>query len=173
MSDLPPPSANPTPAQGAPEGNGARALATLARYLEADGWNPRRLEGRDVFAMSYRGDSSTFHCYAHLRVDAEQLICYAVAPIRIPEERRSPVAEFVTRANYGMYIGNFELDFSDGEVRCKCSIDFEDEPLTDNLIRNAIYPAVRLLDTYLPGLIRVAYAGADPHAAVQEIEQSA
>lgn len=172
MNVPPPPTDDSTAAPDGPPQNGARALMTLERYLEADGWNPRRLEGRDVFAMSYRGEAGTFHCYAQLRVEAEQLICYAVAPIRVPEDRRPAAAEFVTRANYGMYIGNFELDYADGEVRCKCSLDFEDEPLTENLIRNTIYPTVRLLDTYLPGLIRVAYAGADPLEAVEEVEQS-
>jgi hypothetical protein len=30
---------------------------------------------------------------------------------------RAPPAEFITRANYGLIIGNFELDFEDGEIR--------------------------------------------------------
>jgi len=36
------------------------------------------------------------------------------------------VNEFLTRANYGLNIGNFEMDFQDGEIRFKTAIDVEE-----------------------------------------------
>ncbi len=42
-------------------------------------------------------------------------------PVKAPEEKRLAIAEFVARANDGLRIGNFELDFGDGEVRYKRS----------------------------------------------------
>ena len=61
------------------------------------------------------------------------------------------IAELLTRANYGIRIGNFERDYSDGEIRDKSSLDFECQSLTPTLIRNSIYPAVQTMDYYLPG----------------------
>lgn len=153
------------------ESNGARAFALLYNFLQEDGWNPQQLPDRQVYRMGFQGRNGLLQCYAQIRIEAEQLICYAQAPIKVPEERRHAVGEYLTRANYGMYVGNFEMDYNDGEVRFKSSIDFEDEVLTFNLIRNTIYPAVRLMDTYLPGLMKVVYGGTDPKAAVDEIEQ--
>lgn len=144
----------------------AEALASLARALEVEGWAPRRLPDQDAFAVSCAG----FACYALLRAEAEQLICYAVAPLRVPAERRPAAAEFLTRANYGLYHGSFELDYADGEVRARCSLDFEGDRLSPALIRNTLLPAARLLDAYLPGLRRVALEGAEPRAAVAQIE---
>jgi hypothetical protein len=152
--------------------NGAKAFATLFQYLEEDGWHPQRLTDRDIYRMTFQGKNGLLQCYAQIRVEGEQLLCYAQAPIKVPEEQRSAVAEYLTRANYGMYIGNFELDYNDGEVRFKSSLDFEDEILSHNLIRNTIYPSVRLMDTYLPGLMKVVYGGVDPKMAVEEIEQN-
>ncbi|MBP8974021.1 MAG: YbjN domain-containing protein, partial [Anaerolineae bacterium] len=83
---------------------------------------------------------------------------------------RPAVAEFLTRANFGLRIGNFELDYHDGEVRYKTSLDFEDEKLTPALIRNAVYPAVTTMDRYLPGLMKVVYGGRTPYEAIEEIE---
>ena len=151
--------------------NGARAFATLYQYLMEDGWHPQKLNDRDVYRMGFNGKNGLLTCYAQIRIDAEQLICYAQAPIKVPEDRRPEVAEYLTRANYGMYIGNFEMDFNDGEVRFKSSMDFEDEALSHNLIRNTIYPSVRLMDTYLPGLMKVVYGGVDARTAVEEIEK--
>ena len=33
------------------------------------------------------------------------------------EIKRQDIAEYLTRANYGMVMGNFEMDYSDGEIR--------------------------------------------------------
>lgn len=47
---------------------------------------------------------------------------YGVLPERVPAERRAAVAELLTRINYGLILGNFELDLDDGEVRFKASL---------------------------------------------------
>ena len=65
-----------------------------------------------------------------IRVDLEEFLFYAVAPIKTPDEVRPAVSEYVTRANYGLRIGNFELDYGDGEVRYKSSLNFEGQDLS-------------------------------------------
>jgi hypothetical protein len=151
---------------------GPTALSTLATFLAVDGWRPQRIVGRRAFAITYGGASGSFTCLAELRSEAQQLLCYAVAPLVASPARLPAVAEFITRANYGTYIGNFELSYGSGEVRCKSSIDFEGEALSEQLIRNTLYPAARLMDTYLPGLARVIAQGAAPREAIDEIERS-
>lgn len=146
------------------------ALSTLATFLTVDGWRPQRIAGRRAFAMTYGGASGSFTCLTELRSEAQQLLCYAIAPIVAPAARMPAVAEFITRANYGAYIGNFELSYGSGEVRCKSSIDFEGEALTDHLIRNTLYPAARLMDTYLPGLVQVINHSLAPREAIEQIE---
>ena len=150
--------------------NGLAAHEALGRYLETDGWFPRAVEGQHAFRTYYKGKHGELRCYAQVRVDVQQFLFYAMATIKVPEEARPAVAEFITRANFGLRVGNFELDYSDGEVRYKSSLDFEDELLSDNLIRNTIYPAVQTLDSYLPGLMKVAFGGLTPFEAIQEIE---
>lgn len=149
---------------------GQRAFVALGQYLEEDGWYPQKLTNKEAYRMPYFGKNGQFQCYAQVRVEAEQFMFYATAPIKVQEELRLTVAEYLTRANYGLYVGNFELDFSDGEVRYKSSIDFEGEPLSNNLIRNTIYPAVRMMDQYLGGLFKVIYSGMSPLDAIKEIE---
>ncbi len=150
--------------------NGLQAFELLSSYLDDDEWFPRRIEGKYAYSMSYSGKNGDLRCYAIVRVDLEEFLFYAVAPVKVPEEVRMSIAEYLTRANYGLRIGNFELDYSDGEVRYKSSLDFEGQILTSDLIRNAIYPAVHTMDRYLPGLLRVSFGGATPHEAIEEVE---
>ncbi len=157
----------------APVSNGLRAVETVEQFLKDDEWHPQRLDDSTTYRVLFGGKFGEFRCYAQVHVDLEQFIFYAVAPVKVPEEQRGAVAEFITRANYGMRIGNFEMDYTDGEVRYKSSLDFEGATLTFNLIRNAIYPAVMTLDRYLPGLMAVTFGGKPPVQAIAEIEGTA
>jgi hypothetical protein len=161
-------------ANGHPTGkahaNGLAAFETLGRFLDDDGWYPQPIDGQHAYRTYYKGKNGELRCYAQIRVDLEQFIFYAVSTIKVPEESRMAVAEFITRANYGLRIGNFELDYSDGEVRYKSSLDLEGEALAPNLIRNALYPAVQTMDSYLAGLMKVSFGGRTPFEAIDEIE---
>ena len=150
--------------------NVVQAFATLGEFLQADEWHPQELEGKHIYRMGFNGKNGQTTCYAQVREDLEQFLFYVVAPIKTPQDLRLAVAEFITRANYGLRIGNFELDFSDGEVRYKSSLDFEHVVLSPDLIKNAIYPAVQTMDRYLPGLMGVIYGGESPAEAIAKIE---
>jgi hypothetical protein len=152
--------------------NGLRAFETLGQFLTEDDWYPQQLEDKTIYRVGFSGKSGQLTCFAQIRVDLEQFLFYAVAPVKVPEELRVAAAEFITRANYGLRIGNLEMDFSDGEVRYKSSLDFEGESLTSQLIKLAIYPAVQTMDRYLPGLMAVVYGSKTPTEAVAEIEES-
>lgn len=148
---------------------GAQATAILERFLQDDDWHPQPLPEEAVFLAHFVGEHGEYRCYFQVREELNQFFCYVLAPVRIPEEQRRDAADFLTRANFGLRIGNFEMDFEDGEVRYKSSLDFEGESLTANWLRNAIYPAVYTMDRYLPGLMKV-YAGTDPEEAIDEVE---
>jgi len=62
------------------------------------------------------------------------------------------VALYLTRANYGLVIGNFELDLDDGEVRLKASIDVEGATLTEALVDHLVIAGAVTTDRYIPGL---------------------
>lgn len=151
--------------------NGWAAHEVVARFLADDEWYPQPLDGTTAFRCGFNGQSGKFRVIVHVNIELEQLYVYVYAEANVPHEARSEVAEFLTRANWGMRIGNFELDMSDGEVRYKSSLDFEGEPLTDQLIRNAIYPAVTTMDRYFPSLMRVAFGGATASDAIGDVER--
>ncbi len=149
---------------------GWRAFATLSEFLRDDGWHPQQLDDKTIFRVYFSGEHGDVRCYAQIRVDLEQFLFYVIAPVKAPDAVLSAVVEYTTRANYGLRIGCFEVDYTDGEVRYRSSLDFENETLTPGLIRNAIYPAVHTMDFYLPGLLAVMYGNKTPKEAITEIE---
>jgi hypothetical protein len=173
MSDIVPNGYDPDFSDNPEHANGVEGFTVVGKFLDEDGWSPQRIDERYAYRTYYYGKNGEIRCYAQVRVDLQQYIFYAVATFRVTEEVRPMVAEYITRANYGLRIGNFEMDYSDGEVRYKSGIDFEGEKLTPNLVKNTTYPAVQTMDFYLPGLLKVAFGGKEPAEAIEEIENSA
>lgn len=148
-------------------------FAAMVTFFKEDDWRFEQIEGKTILRMGFAGRSGNWQCYAQAREESEQFIFYSVAPINVPEDKRPAIAEYLTRANYGMIIGNFEMDLSDGEVRYKTSIDVEDDELTSPLVHHLVYANVLMMDKYLPGLMAVIYGGKSPLDAVTEIEAPA
>lgn len=151
---------------------GPASLVDLTRmWMEGDGWHPEQHSSReDTLASGFNGDNGSFRVYVQVREELKQFFAYVLYPDNVPEDLRQRVADFITRANYGMRIGNFEMDFDDGEVRYKSSFDFENERLTGNLIKNALYPAATTLDRYAPGLKAIVEERVTAKEAIAMIE---
>ena len=143
----------------------------VTAYFDGNDWPYERVEGHsDVLRTVYEGKNGHLECFCQAREDFQQVLFYSVWDEPCPEARRPVMAEFVTRANYGMLIGNFELDYIDGEVRYKTSIDLESAQLTQMLIHNLVVASVMTMDRYLPGVIGVARSALDPVSAILQVE---
>jgi hypothetical protein len=142
----------------------------LIEFFEEDEWDFNWVEGQTVLSMGFAGRNGRWMCYAQAREPQEQFVFYSVCPMNAPDARRAAVAEFITRANYGMILGNFELDYSDGEVRYKTSTDVEGAQLAAATIKQLVYTNVLIMDRYLPGIMAVMFGGANPADEVARIE---
>ena len=98
------------------------------------------------------------------------MIFYSFCPVNATKSKLQAIAEFITKANYGMIIGNFELDFKDGEIRYKTSIDVEDETLTSTLIKQLVFTNVAMMDKYLPGIRSIIEDNESPDEAISHVE---
>jgi hypothetical protein len=145
-------------------------LEAVKAWLTEDEWPVTQLEGTTILRTAYRGKNGSFNCSAHIHEEQSLLIFYAVCPSNAPEDRRPAAAEYITRANYGLYVGNFEMDYTDGDIRYKSSIDVENSELAPALIHNVVYASVWMMDRYLPGLMQVIYNNIEPAEAIKKIE---
>lgn len=164
LAAAPPPPPVTDPAQA--------LLAVVKRFLAANGWSFDPHPERPILHIPFQGTHARWTAYAQVRAfdGIAQLLFYSVMPFTVPAEKRLAVAEFITRANYGLILGNFELDFNDGEVRYKTSIEVTGGELADYLIRPLLYTNVLMMDKYLPGILAVVFGDVPPAEAVQQVE---
>ena len=147
-----------------------RIFEGMSDFFARDDWKTTQLEGKLTLRMGFSGDDSSWTCFAQAREQQEQVCFYSVAPVKVPEDRRTEMAQFLHRANYGMIIGNFEMDYSDGEVRYKTSVDVEGSELTFALMKQVVYPNVLTMDRYLKAIMAVSFGGIDAVAGVAMVE---
>jgi hypothetical protein len=143
--------------------------ATVNFFKERQ-WPFIQLGDRTILHMMFEGTNGSWECYADAREDQHRLLFYSLAPLMVPEAKRQAMAEFITRANYGMMIGNFEMDFDDGEVRYKTSIDVDGEQLSSGLIFQLVSANVFTMDKYLPGIREVSTQDASPAEVIARVE---
>jgi hypothetical protein len=143
---------------------------TIVSYFEQDGWEFTRLPGHQAVEMGAAGEHGNYRLIAVVEADHPIVRFLTFVEGKVPEARRREVMEFLTRANYGLLLGNFEFDVSDGEVRFKCSADLEDAELTHAQFSNLLLIGLTVMDRYFPGLQRVIQGTADPAAAIAEAE---
>lgn len=143
---------------------------TVQKFFTDDEWYFMQLDNQLILQMGFQGRNGKWSCYAQVNNEQHLFFFYSVCPINVPEDKRPLIAEFITRANYGIKIGNFELDYNDGEVRYKTSIDIENDDLTPALISNHVYANIWTMDRYLPGIMSVVYSDEEPYDVIQKIE---
>lgn len=76
---------------------------------------------QQTVTADFRGEVGTFRIVAHVDEHDSLFQVFGYMPIRIPEGARPEVALAITRANFGLKIGKFEMDLEDGEVLFQAS----------------------------------------------------
>jgi hypothetical protein len=142
----------------------------ISHFFTEDDWQFQQVPGEPILRLKFQGQQGQWTCAARAIEEQHQFIFYSICPVKAPVDRHLAIAEFLTRANYGMAIGNFELDFADGEIRYKTSIDVEGDRLTSALIKRLVYANVTMMDEYLPGIKSVIEIDVSPEEAIAQIE---
>ncbi|NER00846.1 MAG: YbjN domain-containing protein [Cyanothece sp. SIO2G6] len=142
----------------------------VLHFFTEDDWAYAKIQGEPRLRLAFQGKNGNWSCYAQVNEENQKFAFYSICPSNAPEDKRGAIAEFITRANYGMVIGNFELDYSDGEIRYKTSIDVEGSILNSALIKQLVYTNVLTMDQYLPGILAVIEEEVKPRIAVERVE---
>jgi hypothetical protein len=102
-----------------------------------------------TFRMPVRGLNGEWICIVRVFPESERILVYSILSENVPLERRQRLAELFIRINYGLVLGNFEMDWDDGEVRYKTSMDLEKIAPTATIVRNLIFSNFFSVDRYL------------------------
>jgi len=146
-------------------------LDVAKQFFESDNWHYKDVPELGILTLNFKGDSGQWSCYVQARDENGLFAIYSISPLHAPEDKRLALSEYITRVNYNMAIGNFEMDMDDGEIRYKTSIDVTGDELTPALVRRLVYANLLNMDKYYPGVVAIAESDISPTEAIAKVER--
>jgi len=103
-----------------------------------------------------------------IRVGESDFISSGICPIKAVSAHRDDTADLLTRLNWVLRNGNFEMDYSDGEIRYKVYVNCEDQELSDGIIEDAIHIPPSMFSQYGQSIADVILGVKDPETAFND-----
>lgn len=142
-------------------------LDRLLQHLDGQKVDVRR-DSDNTASFGIEVEPAPWRVHVFANDDTQRILVHSVFPSLVPDERRAEMMEFVTRANFGLAIGNFELDLSSGELRYKTSLDANHTTLDDDVVKPLFVANISTMNRYLPGLYAVL-VGQDAKSALADL----
>lgn len=141
----------------------------IKNFLVGDDWKFDFNEEKGVFKFSCDIKSKLKNVDYFIRVGDDFYVTYTICNLNA-DDCKAEMAEFITRANYGLNNGNFEMDFDDGEIRYKSYVDCEESIPSNEIIKSSIYIPALMFQRYGDGIVSVMFRVKTPEQAVEECE---
>lgn len=145
----------------------------IKEFLTEEDWkfffDPEK--GAFHFGLKIDGKMKDIKYLIHVR--ETEFTAYAFSPVYADDEDADCMArmsEFITRANYGLRNGNWEMDYDDGEIRYKSYVDAEGITLTTEAVKNSIYCIADMFERYSDGILSIIFGNATAEEAVKKCE---
>lgn len=94
---------------------------------------------------------------------------YAICPLRADKQHLPAITEFITRANYGLGLGCFELNHDD-EIRFLISLNCNETTPSQAILNDSFYLPANIFEHYGDGLASVLFGFESAHEAIERIE---
>lgn len=143
--------------------------ATVLECLRSHKWH-YTLQENGWISFRLLGEHALYQLFIYPNEKAETVLLRVDAPFRVNEDLRGMVCELLNRINCRMRIGNFQIDYADGEVSFRAAIDVEGGVLVTKMVNSLIDSALYSFDWYYPGIMRVLYCLQSPEDAIRSLD---
>ncbi len=143
----------------------------IINFIKQKEWAYTEIKGKTIAIFGISGENGKFQCVADVREDEKRFIFLTICSANVPENKKRNICELLTRLNFGNFLGNFEMDYQDGEVRYKTSIYWGDKGLDVEVIEMLFMTNIITMDNSLPGIMNIIYSDSTPLEAYNLIER--
>lgn len=147
-------------------------LNLVKGYLKSKDWQFSELQDKKIVLFGISGENGNFQCIADVNEDEKKFIFYSVCGANAPIEKRSEVLDLLNRLNYNFFLGHFEMDSDDGEIRYKASLLYGFITPNDDIIEQIMMTSIITMDSNLPAIMGVMFGGLTPTQAIEAIEKA-
>jgi hypothetical protein len=126
--------------------------------MDADELRYDVVPGATALRFGLASERARWACVAEVREKERLVLFVSVLPVTAAPARRPALAELLNRINYGLTIGNFEMDPADGEIRFRTAVELDDAALAPGLVRALMRANLSTVARHFDVLTRAAAA---------------
>ena len=146
----------------------------IVNYFDRNDWAYQHAPEHCAFTGEIRINGPLGSVNFIVFADDDAAVCYHILPFSASTKERSLLAEYLTRVNFKLNRGTFELDFDDGEIRFKNRISLADIKANgDDDISFLLYLGCSMIEQFSPGILAVSFLKKTPEEAYLDCINSA
>lgn len=120
----------------------------IKKYLKSVELNYSIINDETIFMFGYISKGN-YQCIIDINEENKIIVVYTIIGSLAIPERRNRIAKLLTKINFGLRIGNFEMDYEDGQIRYKTSVDYDGlKDYEDIFIENLIVSNIITTDKF-------------------------
>lgn len=146
----------------------ATIITAVRACLEQDGLRYELDEQGQALRFGFRTEAHRWTCIAQSDEQRRRLAFFSIVLAPVERERRGAVMELLSRINWGLFLGSFDIELDTGRVRLRTSVDFGEEPPTTGLVQPLIHANLATMSTNMTAIDRVMGGQASPAEALRE-----
>lgn len=145
------------------------AIKSFTEFFNKQGWSYSHASDRLVIHTGFTGDNGRWNCVAIAGLQDEHLLFLSLLPCKAAPPRRAACAELLTRINFGLTQGCYEMDFEDGEIRFRTSAPVVGD-MPPELVEHLVFSNLCTVDRFFGPIMKVIYAGVSPTSAMNTVK---
>ncbi len=142
---------------------------TVTEHFKKNAWKFQVVEGHPILNASFRASNGTFRLVVGVDEADDLIQVFGFVPVVVPPHKLAAVSELCVRLSQNMRMGRFELNHSDGELRCQTYSAYRPGELKAEVIQRVVGANLTLTDQNFPAFIAVIYANVPPAEAAEQI----
>ena len=141
------------------------ALNFFARHLDELKWNFHQSKEHPILYSGFNGKDVLWDFSMIARAKSEGLFHLSVnsfIPSKAMPERRAAAAEIISRINWDLALGCFEMNHGDGEIRFRTTVAIEGSDITPSIISHLVHSNLCIVDERIGQILAVLYSNKSP-----------
>jgi hypothetical protein len=137
--------------------------------LNERGWDFVTAPGESMARLDVQGEHGYWLCLLQSRQEQGQLLFYSICPATVAPHRFEAMAELLTRINFRLAVGCFDMDYDSGQVRLRTGAILDQAAPDPDVIEAAVEANVVIMDAYLPALMAAVHSDVTPLEALARV----
>lgn len=148
-----------------------KVIDLIKEFFADNHWKYDYLPEKQTFVSNVDLDNCVGVLRIFIFVRETEYLVYAILGNHVNKDSYMRVSEFLHRANYGLPDGNFEFDYSNGEVRYKTYMNFKDGNISRDIIDDTVYVPIAMFERYGESLFKAIFGNEDIEQLVNAAEE--